>query len=379
MSQNFLQIHRIIRTSIPLLFCSCATFVGLTMAELPVNKLLAQTVVTQDLEAAGLFQQGVMRYNRGDLHGAELALRAALNRDSNLASARNYLGNIFLQQNRLDAAVQEYGEVIRLNPNLAEGYYNLGLALHKQEQYEAAITAYRQALVVEPTMANAQYNLGLALYQQGYNEEAIAAYQQSINLDSNNANAYFNLGMALQEQGDTAKAIIAYREVLQLNPENVAAYNNLGSLLTVRGQTPEAIDTYIQAIRRIPNNPSAYYNLGVAFYKQGDLRRATQVLRRAHKQYRKQGNVEQVEVIEQLILEIISSQNKKQPATTVEVSPSSEIVIPSNDETEESSENTEVEFSPESSSQDILEAPPGFVEEAPTESETPTTTAEDFS
>ena len=102
----------------------------------------------------------------------------------------------------MDAAVQEYGEAIRLNPNLAEGYYNLGLALQKQGQNEAAITAYRQALVVEPTMANAQYNLGLVLYQQGQNEDAIAAYQQSINLDSNNADAYFNLAMALQEQGD---------------------------------------------------------------------------------------------------------------------------------------------------------------------------------
>ncbi|MGD1912041.1 MAG: tetratricopeptide repeat protein [Rivularia sp. (in: cyanobacteria)] len=370
MFQKFAKIHRIISASVPLLFCSGAAFVGLTIAELPENRLLAETVVTQDLEAAGLFQQGVMRYNRGDLQGAELALRAALSRDSNLASARNYLGNIFLKQNRLDAAVQEYGEAIRLNPNLAEGYYNLGLALQKQGQNEAAITAYRQALVVEPTMANAQYNLGLVLYQQGQNEDAIAAYQQSINLDSNNADAYFNLAMALQEQGDTAKSIIAYREALQLNPDNVAAYNNLGAILAVRGQTPEAIETYIQAIRRIPNNPSAYYNLGVAFYKQGELNKAKQVLRRAHKQYRKQGNVEQAEVIEQLMQEIISSNEKKQPAETVEASPDSEVVIPSNDELEKSSENREIEFSP---------VFPQDTQEAPPESQAPITTQEDFS
>ena len=358
MSHKFLQFQRIIRASVPLLFCSCTTFFGLTFVELTQNKVLAETVVTQDLEAAGLFQQGVMRYKRGDLQGAESALRAALSRDSNLASARNYLGNIFLQQNRLDAAVQEYGEAIRLNPNLAYAYYNLGLALHKQGQNEAAITAYRQALVIKPTMANAKYNLGLALYQQGQNEEAIAAYQQSINLDRNNANAYFNLGMALQEQGDTAKAVIAYREALELNPDNIAAYNNLGSVLAARGQTPEAIETYIQAIRRIPNNPSAYYNLGVAFYKQGELKKAQQVLKRAHKEYRKQGNVEQAEVIEQLMQEIISSKKKEQPTETVETSPDSEVVIPSNNQVEESSENLEFDFYPESSSQDTGEETP---------------------
>ncbi|AFY53375.1 Flp pilus assembly protein TadD [Rivularia sp. PCC 7116] len=369
MSQNFLNIQpsiqRMIRASVPLIFGSCAALIGLTIAELPASRVWAQTAVTQDLQAAGLFQQGVMRYNDGDLQAAELALRAALSRDSNLASARNYLGNIFLQQNRLDAAVQEYGEAIRLNPNLAEAYYNLGLALHKQGQNEAAITAYRQALVVEPTMANANYNLGLALYQQGQTEEAIAAYQQSINLDRNNANAYFNLGLALQEQGDAAKAIIAYREVLQLSPNNAAAYNNLGNLLVARGQTPEAIETYIQAIRKVPNNPSAYYKLGVAFYKQGEYKKAQQVLRRAHKQYRKQGNVEQTEVIEELMQEIISSKNKKQPEaeTSVETSPESEVVIPDNNETEETSDNREFEFSPDS---------------APETEETPTITEDSF-
>ncbi|MEO1185210.1 MAG: tetratricopeptide repeat protein [Cyanobacteria bacterium J06636_27] len=352
MSEIFFQVKpefkRVVRASISLIFCSCATFVGLNVAELSASKVLAITAATQDLQAAGLFQQGVMRYNSGDFQAAELALRAALSRDPKLASARNYLGNIFLKQNRLDAAVQEYGEAIRLNPNLAEAYYNLGLALHKQEQYQAAVTAYRQALVVEPTMANANYNLGLALYQQGQSEKAIAAYQQSINLDKSNANAYFNLGLALQEQGDTAKAINAYREVLQLSPKNVAAYNNLGSLLTARGQTPEAIETYIQAIRRVPNNPAAYHKLGMAFYEQGEYKKAAQVLKRAHKQYRKQGNVEQTEVIEELMQEIISSQKKKQPVEAVEVAPESEVAVPDNDET---SENREIEFSSESSQQ----------------------------
>ena len=361
MSQKFANVRRIIRACVPLLFCSCTTFVGFAIA-LPGNKLLAQTAVTQDLEAAGLFQQGVMRYNRGDFQAAESALRAALSRDSNLGVARNYLGNIFLKQNRLDAAIQEYGEAIRLNPDLAEAYYNLGLALHKQEQNEAAITAYRQALVVEPTMANAQYNLGLALYQQGRKEEAIAAYEQSIHLDKDNANAYFNLGIALQEQGDTAKAISAYREVLILNPQSITAYNNLGGLLAVRGQTPEAIKTYIQAIRRVPDNPSAYYNLGVAFYKQGEFKKAQQVLKRAHKEYRKQGNVEQTQVIEQLMQEIVSSQTK-QPATAVEAAPDSSVVIPTNNQGEQPNENRQVEFSPEAPS---------------SEPEIPATTQEEF-
>jgi tetratricopeptide (TPR) repeat protein len=186
-----------------------------TMINLPGSKLLAQNVVSKDLEAASFFQQGVMRYNRQDFQGAEYAFREALRRDSNLGIARNYLGNILLQENRLDVAVQEYAEAIRLNPNYGEAYYNLGLALHQQGQREAAITAYRQSLVINPTMAVAQYNLGLALYEQGQIPEAIAAYQQAINLNGTNANAYFNLAIALQQQGQLQEAIAAYKQLLQ--------------------------------------------------------------------------------------------------------------------------------------------------------------------
>ena len=89
-------------------------------------------------------------YNNQDFQGSEIAFRKALERDPNISTARNYLGNILLQQNRLDLAIQEFGEAIRLNPNLGEAYYNLGVALQKQGQKEAAITAYRQALVVTP-------------------------------------------------------------------------------------------------------------------------------------------------------------------------------------------------------------------------------------
>lgn len=114
--------------------CAASAFLVLAapVVNLPGSKLLAQTPISRDLETASFYQQGVTRYNRSDWQGAENAFRQALQREPNLAMARAYLGNIYLMQNRLDVAVQEYGEAIRLNPNLGETYYNLGLALQQQ-------------------------------------------------------------------------------------------------------------------------------------------------------------------------------------------------------------------------------------------------------
>lgn len=298
-----------------LLFASSAFLVlaASAITNFPESKVLAETAVSQNLEAASFFQQGVTRYNRQDLQGAEYAFRQALQLDPSLAAARNFLGNIFMQQNRLDVALQEYTEAIKANPNFSEAYYNLGLVLHQQGEKEAAIIAYRQSLVIDPTRAAALYNLGLALYEQGQLEDAIAAYQKAINLDSSNANAYFNLAIALQQQGQIEPAIASYRQALQLDPKNATAYNNMANLLAIHGQADEAISVYRQAIRLNPKNASAYYNLGVTLYNQGDIKKASRVLNYAHNKYREQGNIEQAEKIKQLMQQIAQKIGQQQP------------------------------------------------------------------
>jgi tetratricopeptide (TPR) repeat protein len=322
----------------------CATSIFLLLAasaisQLPENKLLAQTPPTEDLEAASFYQQGVMRYHYKDLQAAEFAFRQALRRDPNLAIAHNYLGNIMLQQNCLDIAVQEYTDAIRINPNLSEAYYNLGLTFHRQGKIEAAITAYRQALLLDPTMVKGQYNLGLALYEKGQKNEAISAYQQAINLDSGNANAYFNLAIALQDEGRNTEAIAAYRKILDLNPTNAVAYNSIANLLTIQGRVSEAIATYIEAIRYIPHETTTYYNLGVTLYNQGDLKNANRVLKRARNQYREQGNIKQADQAERLIQQIVQMQKHpeahqiliqipRQPETPTKSNPVSVDLLP---------------------------------------------------
>ncbi|WP_016952841.1 tetratricopeptide repeat protein [Anabaena sp. PCC 7108] len=316
-----------------LLASSAFLLLGLPIiTDLPGSKLLAQNVVSQNLDAAILYQLAVTRYQRQDLQGAEFAFRQALQRDPNIGMARNYLGNIFLEQNRLDLAVQEYGEAIRLNPNSGDAYYNLGLALQKQGQKEAAITAYRQALVASPTMAAAHYNLGLILYEQEQRQEAIAAFQQAINLDGNNSSAYFNLAIASQQEGQVEQAITAYRQALKLNPENTVAYNNLGSLMVIQGQPSQAITIYQQAIRQNPKNALAYYNLGVTLYNQGNLKEANQALKRARKEYGEQGNTEKAVKIDEMTQKITEYLIPKKPQISQTATPTptsnSDVVLP---------------------------------------------------
>lgn len=127
--------------------------------------------------------------------------------------------------------------------------------------------------------------------------------------------------IALQQQGEIEPAITAYRQALQLDPKNAIAYNNMANLLAIHGQATEAISVYQQAIRLNPKNASAYYNLGVTLYNQGDIKKASRILKRAHNEYREQGNIEQAQKIEQLMQQIAQPCGQHQPQASQTATP----------------------------------------------------------
>ena len=70
--------------------CASSAFLILTLPAIinsPSNKLLAEEVISQDLDAAMSFQQGVTFYNRQDFQGSEMAFRKALQRDPNIGTS----------------------------------------------------------------------------------------------------------------------------------------------------------------------------------------------------------------------------------------------------------------------------------------------------
>jgi tetratricopeptide (TPR) repeat protein len=96
----------------------------------------------------------------------------------------------------------------------------------------------------------------------------------------------------------------------------------MANLLAIQGQASEAISVYRQAIRLNPKNASAYYNLGVTLYNQGDIKKANGVLKRAHTEYREQGNIEQAQKIEQLMQQIAQKIQPQQPQASQTATPS---------------------------------------------------------
>ncbi len=127
----------------------------------------------------------------------------------------------------------------RPGPSVA-GYSNLGIALARQGRVNEAIENYQQALRMEPTFSVAHYNLGNLLARQGRLEEATLYYEAALKIDPDFAEAHNNLGDVLAKRGKLDEAIRHFRLALALDPGRKEFLVNLSNTLVRNGRPEEA-------------------------------------------------------------------------------------------------------------------------------------------
>jgi tetratricopeptide (TPR) repeat protein len=193
---------------------------------------------------------------------AETVSRRAIAVTKDNFVAHNHLGSALLESGRVDEAIVEFEETLRLQPRFVDARCNLGNALLRQGRANEAVAQYRQVLEAQPAHLLARCNLGLVLLQQGNASNAIAQFQQALELHPDAVLAHFNLGNALLSQNRLEEAIAHYREVLKIQPGNADAHNNLGSALLRKGDSAEASAHFEQALQIQPRHANAHNNLG---------------------------------------------------------------------------------------------------------------------
>jgi tetratricopeptide (TPR) repeat protein len=174
-------------------------------------------------------------------------------------------GTKFLSDpSRLDAAIQELTEAVRLNPRNPEAFNNLGMAYDKKAIPVQAEAAFRNALRVDSTYVEAWYNLAFLRQRQGNYASAVPLYRKVLELQPYLPRAHFNLGICYFRSGDLAAANQELRSALELEPGNIEAHNQLGIVLGEQGAIEEAIQEFQAALRLNPDYSAAKANLELA-------------------------------------------------------------------------------------------------------------------
>jgi hypothetical protein len=128
-----------------------------------------------------------------------------------------------------------WSDVVTKHPSVSTARFNLAHTYYDSGRLNEAIREYKEAIKLRKHYTKAQYNLGLAYAYSGQYDKAIEEFQNTISLDPDHVDAHMSLGRVYQHLGLLSKAIEEYREVLRVDPDRSDIYNNIVELRQKNG------------------------------------------------------------------------------------------------------------------------------------------------
>jgi tetratricopeptide (TPR) repeat protein len=190
------------------------------------------------------------------------------------------MGAVYLNSNNLDEAVKSFNKALSLDPKHFQSLNALGLTYSLKGDLREAEKYFLKSLEVSPTFSEARNNLGMIYQEMGFLDKAEEEFKQ-VTADPNYPNKelpYYNLARLFSIRQEWEKALFYADKSVQTNPRYHLGFNLRGYILESQGKLPEAIDSYKQAAKLFPSDISYEFNLAAAYYKNGDLRQAGEIL-----------------------------------------------------------------------------------------------------
>ena len=157
-------------------------------------------------------------------------------------------GQILYDAGKVDEAIGEWREALRLAPQAARAHHLLGLAFRDQKDHTQAAAAFQQALRIEPDNATAHVHLARAFEALGKEQEAFDTYQKALQLVPSAPYVHNRLGYILAGRKDWQGAANEWYQTIQLAPHYAYAYANYGEALEKMGRQKDALSTYKNAV-----------------------------------------------------------------------------------------------------------------------------------
>lgn len=174
------------------------------------------------------------------------------------------------------AAVTAYRRALALAPDDVELLMQLGNVLIDQGRVEQAIDAFQALRELRPMWPLPSFMLARALRQRRQARDAVASLHRALALDPASAEGHTELGALQQSQGELAAAICHSEAAYALDPNQLAALSNVGYLMYVAGRFADALGCYDRVIAQRPEFANLHLNRALALRGLGRIAQAVQ-------------------------------------------------------------------------------------------------------
>jgi Flp pilus assembly protein TadD len=223
---------------------------------------------------------------RGDVDGAERALRESLRARPDLVVGARNLAFVLMQRGRAEEAVQVVEQALAASASrgplaASELHVTLGLILARLGRRDAAESQYAEAVRLHPRHWAAHYNWGNLLVAEGRLPEAEARFAEARRLNPDDAQILNNLALVFLLQGRIEPAVALLSSGVRSYPASALLRTSLGRALTSAQRPGEATLHLREAIRLAPGSAEAHFRLGEALAAQGLAAESTSHYREA--------------------------------------------------------------------------------------------------
>jgi tetratricopeptide (TPR) repeat protein len=163
-----------------------------------------------------------------------------------------------------ESALQEYREILKINPSDFEARYRIAATNMEEKKYEEAVKELESLRQQFPNNVEVLNLLGWSLINSGQVEQAFRIWQRGVQVDGKNAEirnsivrARTSLGKRCREGGQYTVALVHFKELLKLLPNNDDVLFEIGETYRMKGDIRSAIAQYNQALAFNPKNKFA--------------------------------------------------------------------------------------------------------------------------
>lgn len=232
---------------------------------------------------------GELYFRNRNLNDSEAEARTAIKLNNDSIGGHRLLGRILAttglsgagNKEKIQEAIVQFLEVVRLDKNDAEGWKILGSLYSTQGDSEKALDAYQNLISTGLASFPDLFEMARLYHSKNQFREAAQAARQAFEQSDNNPQAGFLLADSLLRSGQTAEAIEIFKSVIKDNPNSLGLTLGLAEALLFAGNYDEATTYLNKVLENDAKNLRALNLLSKVQRRQGKRQEAITTLKKA--------------------------------------------------------------------------------------------------